>query len=88
MKAFAQRLKQARETAGYVSAQSFAGALGVEPHAYRMYERGQREPPFETLERICSLLDIEPNFLFPSMVKSVRPRRGRQEGDGGASRAA
>lgn len=87
MKTFSQRLKQARETAGYESAQRFAGVLNVEPHAYRMYERGQREPPFETLVRICELLNVDANFLLPLTAES-RPRKQGRDGDDGASRAA
>lgn len=66
MRTFSQRLKKARESAGYVSAQSFAGVLGLEPHAYRKYERGQSEPTLETLVRICELLDIDANYLLPA----------------------
>jgi transcriptional regulator with XRE-family HTH domain len=65
MKTFADRLKRAREKGGYKSAQSFANVLGVEPHAYRKYERGQSEPNFETFTRICELLDKTPNELLP-----------------------
>lgn len=65
MKTFGQRLKKAREAAGYRSAQQFAGVLGIEPHAYRMYERGQREANYDTVARICELLDVTPNDLFP-----------------------
>jgi transcriptional regulator with XRE-family HTH domain len=88
MKTFAQRLKEARETAGYESAQRFAGVLGMEPHAYRMYERAQREPTLETLVRICELLDVDANYLLPAAAKA-RPRKpSPRDGDGGASRAA
>lgn len=66
MRTFAQRLKKARKAAGYASAQSFAGVLGLEPHAYRKYERGQSEPTLETLVRVCELLDIDANYLLPA----------------------
>jgi len=69
MKTFAERLKAAREKAGYESAQQFAGAIGLEPHTYRKYERGQSEPNFETLARICEVLDVTPNHLLPSLAK-------------------
>lgn len=69
MKTFAARLKAAREKAGFASAQQFAGAIGVEPHTYRKYERGQSEPNFETLARICEVLDVTPNHLLPSLAQ-------------------
>jgi len=69
MRTFAKRLKAAREGAGYSSAERFAHVLGLEPPAYRKYERGDVEPNFETLVRICDLLDITPNDLMPFAVK-------------------
>lgn len=74
MKAFGTRLRVARERKGYKSAQQFAAVLGIEPHTYRKYERGQSEANYETLTRICELLDITPNDLFPHAAKS--PREG------------
>jgi transcriptional regulator with XRE-family HTH domain len=78
MKTFGQRLKQARELAGYRSAQRFAGVLGVEPHTYRKYERGDAEPNYDTLTRICELLEVTPNHLLP-LAASMR-RQARDEG--------
>jgi len=65
MRTFGQRLKEARENAGYKSAQQFAGVLDLEPHTYRKYERGQAEPNFDTLTRMCELLGVTPNHLLP-----------------------
>lgn len=65
MKTFGKRLKEARERAGYPSAQQFAGLIGKEPHTYRHYERGDAEPDFGTLTTICQLLKITPNDLLP-----------------------
>jgi transcriptional regulator with XRE-family HTH domain len=65
MKTFAKRLRKTREAKGYQSAQAFAQALGVEPHGYRKYERGQSEPNFEMLLRICELLETHPTALLP-----------------------
>lgn len=79
MRTFSQRLKKAREAAGYASAQSFAGVLGLEPHAYRKYERGNSEPTLETLVRICELLEIDANYLLPAAQRKVTPRSGNGE---------
>jgi transcriptional regulator with XRE-family HTH domain len=65
MKTFGERLRRAREDAGYHSAQQFANILGQEPHTYRHWERGDSEPDFENLTRICELLDVTPNELLP-----------------------
>ena len=64
MKTFGERLKAAREVR-FASAQGFAGILGAEPHAYRKYERGEAEPNYDMLTRICQLLEITPNDLLP-----------------------
>lgn len=64
MKKFAQRLKAAR-VAKYRSAEQFAHKMGLNPHAYRKYERGTAEPKLETLVRMCKDLEITPDDLFP-----------------------
>jgi len=76
MKTFADRLARARINSGYKSAQSFAHSLGVEPHAYRKYERGESEPNFETFTRICELLQLTPNELLPHAASRRRKANG------------
>lgn len=68
MKTFGNRLKKARIAAGFASAQLFAGVIGVEPHSYRKYERGESEPNFETLVRICEHLKVSTAYLLPVEV--------------------
>ncbi len=65
----------ARLRAGYKSAQQFANKMGIEPHTYRKYERGDAEPNFETLTRICADLQITPNDLLPEAAHHVPFRR-------------
>lgn len=72
MKSFSERLKDAREAAGYETGKAFADALGVEPHTYRYWERGEAAPNLTTLTRICQLLDVEPNDLLP-LARKRRP---------------
>lgn len=67
MKTFGARLRTAREAKGYPSAQRFAGVLGVEPHTYRKYERGDAEPNFDVFMRICELLDVTADYLLPRL---------------------
>ena len=66
---FGKVLKTARESK-YRSAEQFAHALGLEPHTYRKYERGETEPNFETLTRICEALEITPNDLLPNAAEA------------------
>jgi transcriptional regulator with XRE-family HTH domain len=76
MKTFGKRLRTARENAGYRSAQSFSNVLGMEPHAYRKYERGSSEPNFETLVRICELLRVNTDYLIPIAADPIAKRKG------------
>jgi ribosome-binding protein aMBF1 (putative translation factor) len=75
MSTFAERLKHARERAGFESAEVFAHAADWHPHRYRKYERGEVEPNFDTLTRICELLGCTPNDLLPEAA------RGGKKGD-------
>lgn len=75
LKTFGKRLKSAREKAGYDSAQRFAHMLGLEPPTYRKYERGEAEPNFETLTRMCELLKITPNHLLPAAAEVGEPNK-------------
>jgi len=69
MKHFARRLKAARIAAGYSSAAKFAHMLGMDPHAYRTYERGEASPPLGKLVQICDALGCTPNDLLPAHSK-------------------
>ena len=82
MKTFAKRLRRARKEGGFASAQKFSASIGLEPHTYRKYERGQSEPNFEILVRICEVLNIQTSELLP--IDSP----GRARGTGGNRQAA
>ncbi len=86
MKTFGRRLKSARRAAGFASAQQFAGVLGKEPHTYRHYERGEAEPDFDTLTRMCELLKVSPNDLLPlaAQAGNSHPRGSGSEGSAAA----
>lgn len=86
MRTFAARLRTAREAKGYPSAQRFAGVLGVEPHTYRKYERGEAEPNFEVLMRICDVLDVTADYLLPRIGDG--PKRKRDTDGNGHGKAA
>jgi transcriptional regulator with XRE-family HTH domain len=70
---FGQQLKHARVRAGYKSAEQFAHKLGISPHCYRTYERGEASPNLETLTSLCEELGCTPNYLLPAAAEPRRP---------------
>lgn len=72
MRQFAERLKRAREAAGFEHAENLADALGLDPNRYRKYERPPRpnsnsaRPDLTTLVRICNALKISVADLLPT----------------------
>ena len=70
---FAKELRKARLRAGFRSAQGFAEKIGLEPHTYRKYERGDTHPNFEVLIRICENLSVTPNDLLPAGNNEIPP---------------
>jgi transcriptional regulator with XRE-family HTH domain len=79
---FGRRLKNTRELAGYKYAKEFAPLVGKKVGAYNKYERGESDPPLETLSRICTVLDVTPTFLLwgpvpekADLAGAKRPRK-------------
>ena len=66
--AFAQRLRAARESAGFATASEFAKAIGVEPPAYRKWERGEAEPGIADLARIHRQFRLSLDWLIAGSV--------------------
>ena len=56
------RLKKARKEHGYTQV-SLAEALGVSKGSVAMWETGKRNPEFDTLEELLSLLDVSYDYL-------------------------
>lgn len=65
MNYFGTRLKYLRKQDGLVQ-QDLANALGVSKSTISMYETGNREPDFETLEKIADYFNVDMATLFPS----------------------
>lgn len=63
MSAFSERLKCLRTTAG-LSQRELAQKIDVSKSSINMYERGEREPGFETLESIADLFRVDINYLL------------------------
>nr|DAG63528.1 MAG TPA: Repressor protein CI [Caudoviricetes sp.] len=63
MATFAERLKSLRRETGW-SQQRLADELKLSKSSVNMYERGEREPSFETMETIADLFNVDMNYLY------------------------
>ena len=63
MQKFNERLRLLRKEAG-LSQQEFAKQIGMSKSSVNMYERGEREPGFETLECIADYFNVDMNYLL------------------------
>ena len=57
-----ERLKKIRKDRGYTQV-SLAEALGVSKGSVAMWETGKRNPEFETLEELLTLLNVSYDYL-------------------------
>src|ERR1700682_482756 len=66
MKDRAQRLKWARETAGYNTAAAFARALngGIDDYTYRTYEAGSRGISYDLAAKFSGKLGVAVEWLL------------------------
>lgn len=62
------RLKYLRKLDN-VTQQQLATALGIAKSTISMYENGQREPDFETLEAISDFFNVDIRTFFPGNEK-------------------
>lgn len=63
MSIFADRLKLLRAEKEY-SQRELADALKISKSSVNMYERGEREPNFETIEAIADFFNVDMNYLY------------------------
>lgn len=63
MATFSERLKSLRHEKGW-SQQRLADELKLSKSSVNMYERGEREPGFETMEAIADLFNVDMNYLY------------------------
>lgn len=68
---FAKVFKQLRKERD-LSQSMLADRLGLSKSAVNMYERGDRRPDFETLERIADFFNVDMNFLLGTTDKIAR----------------
>ena len=67
---FKNVFKNLRIKSGYTQ-DGLAEAIGISRSAVSMYETGNREPDFETLERIADFFNVDMNYLLGSSTKTT-----------------
>ena len=63
MATFSERLKSLRAEKGW-SQQRLADELNLSKSSVNMYERGEREPGFETMEAIADTFNVDMDYLY------------------------
>lgn len=63
MATFKERLKALRTEKGW-SQQRLADELEISKSSVNMYERGEREPSFETMEAIADIFNVDMDYLY------------------------
>lgn len=72
MSYFGSRLKYLRKQDN-VTQQELATALKISKSTVSMYENGNREPDFETLEAIADFFNVPMDTFFPNESKFTAP---------------
>ena len=67
---FKNVFRNLRIRSGYTQ-DGLAEALGLSRSAVSMYENGNREPDFETLEKIADFFNVDMNYLLGSSKKTT-----------------
>lgn len=88
---FAKRLKKLREAKGFNSQKDLAKAVGVSRQAVGMWEIGEREPDYATLQKLAHVLGTSMSYLLgetddprpPAKASAAAPNReaGVKDGD-------
>jgi len=65
--AFPNRLRELR---GNVNQTEFASKIGVKQTTYSSWERGEKEPDFSTVGRICEIFKVSRDWLFSTSSTS------------------
>ncbi|MCI8517258.1 MAG: helix-turn-helix domain-containing protein [Hungatella sp.] len=63
MSVFGDRLKTLRQKTG-ATQKELASKLGVSSAAYSLWEKGEREPKFEIIEKLCAFFGVTADFLM------------------------
>lgn len=79
MSTFGDILKELRLKHG-LTQKAVAEHLSISPAAYSLYEKGKREPKYETLEKIANLFNVSVGYLVSGQkdyiytISSVDPK--------------
>lgn len=79
MSAFSENLRQLRKEKG-LSLEQLANYIGVSKSSINMYERGEREPSFETTEAIADFFNVNLDFLLGREEQKNNASLPEQEG--------
>ena len=71
---FSERLRFLRETSG-LSQIELAKKIGVAASTYRNYENTSREPNYDTLVKIASVLEVSTDFLLGAQQSEAQNDR-------------
>lgn len=71
MSTFAERLKELRNNKA-LTQDELAKAIKISKSSINMYERGEREPKFETLEAIADFFNVDMDYLLGRSNKTIR----------------
>ena len=71
---FSERLRFLRETTG-LSQIELAKKIGVAASTYRNYENTSREPNYDTLVKIASVLEVSTDFLLGAQQSEAQNDR-------------
>ena len=73
MSEFYNILKHLRESRGLLQ-KEVAKALGISPAAYSLYEKGQREPRFDFLQKIADYFGVSIDYLMTGKETDETPK--------------
>jgi len=74
---YSERLRQLRTARG-LSQMEFSKQIGISKSSVNMYERGEREPNLETLERIADFFDVDLSYLLGKTDAARSPADSRR----------
>ena len=80
MSKFNEVLRSLRNSA-QLSQQELANDLKISKSSVNMYERGEREPGLETLEKIADFFNVSMDYLLGRKMHLKNPNRWKNKGN-------
>lgn len=75
---FGEKIKQARKTKG-MTQKELAEAVGAKHNSISNWEKDQNKPDPDTIELLCGVLEIEPNYLLSSVKQLSQKSKIQKE---------